>query len=77
MRGKEQRACHGRIPQGTGKGIYGYRYGRETGCREVDGFQAEVVRRIFRRYVETQSVSSVSNELNKVGIPTFLGGGTR
>ncbi len=30
-RGKTERARSGRIPQGNGKGIYGYAYMRETG----------------------------------------------
>ena len=35
MRGKEERARSGKIPQGTGKGCYGYTYNKETGQREV------------------------------------------
>ena len=74
MRGKMERARSGRLPQGTGKGCYGYRYDRESGRRSVDAFQATVVNRIFQRYVETQSFSKVSNELNEAGIPAFAGG---
>ena len=33
MRGKEERARGGRMPQGTGRGIYGYRYDPATGRR--------------------------------------------
>ena len=42
MRGKVERARSGKLPQATGKGIYGYRYDKETGKREVVGDQAEV-----------------------------------
>ena len=74
MRGKLERARSGRIPQGMGKGTYGYRYNKQSGLRDVDEFQATVVRRIFRRYVETQSFSKVCNELTEAGIQSFSGG---
>ena len=64
MRGKLERARAGKLPQGTGKGCYGYRYTKETGRRETDPFQAVVVQRIFQQYVDSQSFSQVSNELN-------------
>ena len=74
MRGKAERARSGKIPQGTGKGCYGYRYNQATGKREIDEYQAMVVRQIFQRYMETRSFSAVSQELNRAGIPS-LGGG--
>jgi site-specific DNA recombinase len=74
MRGKRERARSGRIPQAMGRGCYGYTYDQRSGARQVDELQAEVVRRIFRRYNESRSFSSVSNELNDAGIPA-LGGG--
>jgi len=74
MRGKLERARAGKLPQGTGKGCYGYRYDAETGRRETDPFQAIVVQRIFQQYVDSQSFSQVSNELNEAGIPAFSGG---
>ena len=74
MRGKLERARSGRIPQAMGKGCYGYVYNPATGRREIDPVQAEVVRRIFRRYAETRSFSAVSAELNDAGIPAFSGG---
>ena len=58
MRGKAERARSGRIPQGTGKGCYGYSYNRSTGKREIDEYQALVVRQIFQRYLETRSFSA-------------------
>ena len=74
MRGKTERAKSGKIPQGTGKGCYGYRYNQATGNREINEYQAIVVRRMFQRYLETRSFSAVSRELNEAGIPS-LGGG--
>lgn len=73
-RGKTQRARSGRMPQGTGKGCYGYRYDSASGQRKVDEYQAAVVRRTFQRYAETRSFSAVSQELNTAGVPAFGGG---
>ena len=39
MLGKLERARAGKLPQGTGKGCYGYRYIKETGRRETDPFR--------------------------------------
>lgn len=72
-RGKLERARSGRIPQAFGRGCYGYVYNPSTGRREIEPFQAEIVRRIFRRFAETRSFSAVSNELNDDGIPAHLG----
>ena len=74
MRGKRERARSGRIPQAMGRGCYGYVYDERAGVREVDEFQAEIVRRIFRRYNETRSLSAVALELNADGIPALSGG---
>src|ERR671917_1796109 len=73
-RGKIERARSGRIPQAFGRGCYGYAYNPATGRREIEPFQAEVVRRVFRRYAETRSFDRVSHELNQDGITTFDGG---
>ena len=74
MRGKEERARSGRIPQAFGRGCYGYTYNPESGRREVEPFQAAVVRRIFERYAASRSFSAVASELNDAGIPAFSGG---
>src|SRR6266542_3985778 len=73
-RGKLERARSGRIPQAFGKGCYGYIYNREIGQREIESFQAEIVRRIFRRYAETRSFDRVAADLNRDGITAFAGG---
>jgi site-specific DNA recombinase len=73
-RGKLERARSGRIPQAFGRGCYGYVYQPKLGRREVEPFQAEVVRRIFQRYAETRSFDRVSYELNEDSIRAFDGG---
>lgn len=75
MRGKGERARAGKIPQGTGKGIFGYRYDRSTGRRQVDYSQAAVVRRVFEAFCAGAGCSRIAGELNREGLPAF-GGGT-
>ncbi len=48
VRGKHMRAVQGKLPQGTGKGIYGYRYNKTVGRRVVVQTEADVIRRMFR-----------------------------
>ena len=74
MRGKEERARSGRIPQAFGRGCYGYTYNADTGHREIEPYQTAVVRRIFERYAASRSFSAVANELNEAGIPALMGG---
>ncbi len=49
-------------------------YNPATGQREIEPFQAEIVRRIFTRFAELRSFDRVCTELNEDGIPTFDGG---
>jgi site-specific DNA recombinase len=74
MRGKAERARSGRIPQGTGKGCYGYTYDAQTGRRTINPYQSAVVQRVFERYATTSSFSAVCGELNDAGIPALAGG---
>ena len=74
MRGKEERAKSGRIPQATGRGIYGYKYDRETGRRVVDPVQASVVRRLFEDFAAGGSLMGITNALNEEGIPPTVAG---
>ncbi len=73
MRGKLERAKSGRLPQGTGRGMYGYRYNPSTGRREVVPSQAVVVHRVFGEFASGASIVGLANALNDDGITTFLG----
>ena len=73
MRGKLERAKSGRIPQGTGRGMYGYIYNSTTGHREIVESQAVVVRRLFEEFAAGASIVGLANRLNDEEIPTFLG----
>jgi site-specific DNA recombinase len=75
MRGKRARALVGKLPQGYGKGLYGYTYNRETGWREVYEPQASWVRRMFEWVVEEGlTVNAARSRLQKMGVPTPRGG---
>lgn len=74
MRGKAERAKGGRLPQGTGRGIYGYRYSAETGRRTVHEAQTRIVRRIFEEFAAGRSCNGIANNLNRELIPSFGGG---
>jgi site-specific DNA recombinase len=74
MRGKTERARGGRIPQGTGRGIYGYRYDSESGKRSVEPDQAATVRRLFEAFAEGRSCNRLADELNAESVPAFGGG---
>jgi len=73
-RGKLERARSGRLPQGTGRGMYGYVYNRETGKREINEEQAEVARTIFEQFAQHHGVSKIARALNADGVPAFGGG---
>ena len=74
MRGKAATARSGRLPQGTGRGLYGYRYNRDTSQREINPQQAAIVQRIFSEFAQGSPIVAMANRLNAEGIAT-LGGG--
>ena len=73
MRGKEERARSGRIPQANGSGIYGYHYDPSTGRRVVNDPQAAVVRRMFEEFAGGASIIGITNALNEEGARTYTG----
>ena len=74
MRGKAERARRGKLPQATGKGMYGYAYDPSTGTRRISNEQATVVRRIFEAFVAGRACNGIANDLNREGVPAFSGG---
>jgi len=73
MRGKEERARSGKIPQGSAR-LYGYRYNPASGQREVDDLRAAVVLRVFEDFASGIAVSRLVDTLNEEGIPAAEGG---
>jgi site-specific DNA recombinase len=74
VRGKHMRAVQGKLPQGTGKGIYGYRYDKTVGRRVVVQPEADVIRRMFRMAASGCSIHGIAKQLTNEGVPSFGGG---
>jgi site-specific DNA recombinase len=70
MRGKRAKLHSGIMPQGTGVGMYGYDWNRETKRREVNQVEAVIVREIFNRVVIGESIVSIARRLNQSGVRT-------
>ncbi|MBM3949697.1 MAG: hypothetical protein FJ312_10775 [SAR202 cluster bacterium] len=63
-----------RLPQGTGKGLYGYRYNKDTHKREIEPEQAAQVRRMFTAIAEKgYSLHGLATEFNREGQRTREG----
>ena len=82
MRGKRRTASEGKMPTGTGRGLYGYRFqwvmddqsGRpKLRGREIIEDEAQVVGLIFDRAVSGSSVYHIAAVLNEEGVPTKTG----
>ena len=70
MRGKRARLKEGRLPQGTGVGIYGYDWDEEAKKRVINKSEAVVVRKIFDMVIDSYSCFHIARELNREGILT-------
>lgn len=57
-RGKRASLKQGRLPQGTGKGLFGYNWNKETKKRVVNPQEANVARDIFFKIANGQSLFS-------------------
>jgi len=73
LRGKRSRARMGFMVQATGKGLFGYRYVRETKSRVIYEPEAEIVRRIFDACRHGDTCYTIAVGLNDDGICTFAG----
>jgi len=73
MRGKIARLKEGKLPHGTGKGIYGYDWHPDTGRRTVNNLEAKVVQRIFTMVLQGSSFHKIAVELNKASIKSKTG----
>ncbi len=73
MRGKAERARSGRLPQATGRGMFGYVYDPASGRRRINPDQAAVVRRMFEEFAAGGSLIGIVNDLNAAGERTMHG----
>jgi len=70
MRGKRALLKEGKLPQGTGVGMYGYDWNKENKTRQINQEEAKVVNTIFERVANGDSLISIARRLNQSGIPT-------
>ena len=70
MRGKKARLAEGKLPQGTGVGLYGYDWNKETKRREIKLVETRVVQEIFNRVAKGESLISIARALNNHSILT-------
>jgi len=73
-RGKIAALKSGKLPQGTGIGIYGYQWMRECKKRTPLEREAKVVRRMFEMVAEGNSCFKIAKILNEEGVATKSGG---
>lgn len=72
-RGKQAMLKNGKLPQGTGIGIYGYQWIREYKKRTPIEREAKIVQRIFEMVANGNSCFKVARILNSESIPTKSG----
>ncbi len=73
MRGKLAHVKEGRLPQGTGIGIYGYNWDKATGKRTIVEDEARIVQKVFRMALKGVSINQIAIGLNKQGIKSKSG----
>ncbi len=73
MRGKMEHLKNGRLPQGTGIGIYGYSWDKATGKRQIIDHEADTVRTMFSMAINGISTNKIAITLNQSGIKTKTG----
>jgi len=68
MMGRRAKAKQGKFP--GGRAAYGYRYNPETEQLEIGENEAEIVKKIFRWYIEGAGARTITRRLNDGGVPT-------
>ncbi|MFC1933987.1 recombinase family protein [Chloroflexota bacterium] len=74
MRGKAICADEGKLPQGTGKGLTGYRWNKVEKKREIIEYEARVIQKIFTMLDEDYLPPKVAETLTAQKVPTKAGG---
>jgi site-specific DNA recombinase len=69
-RGKQAMLKQGKLPQGTGVGLYGYKWDTMTKKREIISFEADIVQDVFNKVANGESIISIAGRLNERKIPT-------
>jgi site-specific DNA recombinase len=69
-RAKKKLLREGKLPQGTGKGLFGYDWDRATKKRLINKLEAGIVHELFSRVAVGESLVSIARSLNQRGIST-------
>ncbi len=72
-RGKRALLKEGKLPQGTGIGIYGYRWLKENKKRVPLENETKIVQRMFEMVAQGESCFKIAKTLNENSIPTKSG----
>jgi site-specific DNA recombinase len=72
-RGKKAVLQSGKLPQGTGIGIYGYKWDKETKKRIPLEHERKVVQRMFEMVAAGDSCFKIARTLNEASVPTKSG----
>jgi site-specific DNA recombinase len=73
MPGKMEYLKDGKLPQGTGIGIYGYQWDKAIGKRQIIDHETDTVRKIFNMAINGVSINKIAITLNQSGIRTKSG----
>ena len=74
MRGKREYIKMGKLPIGTGKGLYGYKRNKETKKRIPLPYEVKVVEKAFLMRADHIKTFNIARTLNEQVIPTKTGG---
>ena len=74
MDGKIATAKGNRMPNGCGRGMYGYDYDPQTHTRSINELEAAVVRQVYQWRLCGLSCCEISRRLNALAIPSKTGG---
>ena len=72
-RGKMVIAKAGRVPHGSGMGLYGYIYDAVKKERLIDEAEVKIVVGIYNSYLDDGSIFGIAERLNKEGFRTRIG----
>jgi len=72
-RGKQAMLKNGKLPQGTGIGIYGYQWIKEYKKRIPLEREAKIVKHMFEMVAKGDSCFKIARVLNEEGVPTKSG----
>ncbi len=73
MRGKRAFLEMGKLPTGTGKGLYGYRWDKENKRRISLELESKIVQKIFAMVANGEGYFTIARTLNDLQVPTKTG----